>query len=89
MSADSNGLPKLVINSQVRLKLLGHLSKEAMTPTELASLENKHISHISRALAELKAQGLVDSVPQQSREKYYRATLQGIRLYATMLSTAK
>ncbi len=90
MSASNIGsAPNGVIGSEVRLRLLGHLSKEAMTPTELASLENKHVSHVSRALSELKAQGLVAPAVTQSRERYYRATQQGMRLYAAVLNTAK
>ena len=60
-----------------------------MTPTELASIERKHVSHVSRALAELKAQGLVEPVFHQSRERYYRATHNGLSLYATLLNTPK
>ncbi|QQG48951.1 MAG: winged helix-turn-helix transcriptional regulator [archaeon] len=84
-----SGLPKFVTSSEVRRKLLGHLAKEAMTPTELASIEKKHISHVSRALAELKAQGLVEPVFAQSREKYYRATHHGLSLYQSVLNSPK
>ena len=83
------GLSKAVAGSEVRTKLLGHLIKAPMTPTELASIENKHVSHVSRALAELRAQGLVEPVFHQSREKYYKATHVGLSLYATLLSTPK
>ena len=83
------GLPKVVAGSDVRRKVLGHLIKEPMTPTELASIENKHVSHVSRALAELQAQGLVEPVFHQSREKYYKATHVGLSLYATMLNAPK
>ena len=83
------GLPKFVTSSEVRRKLLGHLAKEAMTPTELALIEKKHISHVSRALAELRAQGLVEPIFVQSRERYYKATRNGVSIYATMMNTAK
>ncbi len=83
------GLTKAVSGSEVRTKLLGHLTKAPMTPTELASIENKHVSHVSRALAELKAQGLVEPVFQESREKYYKATHNGLSLYITILSASK
>ena len=90
MSANSfSNSSKMVTNSEVRLKLLGHLAKEAMTPTELASIENKHVSHVSRALAELKAEGLVATISGQSRSKYYRATDHGIRLCALMMNSPK
>ena len=80
---------KFVTSSEVRLRLLGHLSKEAMTPTALASIEKKHVSHVSRALAELRAQGLVTPILAQSRERYYRATQHGERLYELMRATPK
>jgi predicted transcriptional regulator len=78
-----------VTSSSIRVKLLEHLTKEPMTPTELALLENKHVSHVSRALAELREQGLIEYIPNQSREKRYKATIQGLTIYASLLMTAK
>ena len=60
--------------------MLLDLAKGPMTPTELASIEKKHVSHVSRALAELRAEGLVEPVWTSSREKYYRATNRGLSL---------
>ena len=80
---------KFVASSEVRLKLLGHLAKDAMTPTELAVMEKKHISHVSRAIAELRAHGLVAPVYTSSRERYYRATQHGARLYSMVADTPK
>lgn len=74
-----------VSGSEVRSKLLEHLVNGPMTPTELASLEGKHVSHVSRALAELRDRGLVEQTSTQSRERYYRATGQGMSLYLTLL----
>jgi DNA-binding transcriptional ArsR family regulator len=79
----SPSIPKtsFVANSKLRSRLLELLSKGPKTPTELASLEKKHVSHVSRALMELRAQGLVESTSTQSRERYYRTTIQGMAIY--------
>jgi DNA-binding transcriptional regulator GbsR (MarR family) len=60
-----------------------------MTPTELASIEKKHVSHVSRALAELRAEGLVEPIWTSSREKYYRATARGLSLSYQFISRLK
>jgi DNA-binding MarR family transcriptional regulator len=88
-SVGSGVLTTFVTSSSVRVKLLGDLTKAPLTPTELASLENKHISHVSRALAELRAQGLIEPIPNQSRERRYRATMQGLTIYASLLKMVK
>jgi DNA-binding transcriptional ArsR family regulator len=74
-----------VASSQVRLKLLMRLTEESHTPSELASLEKKHVSHVSRALNELRQRGLVESIQSDSREKYYRATAQGYWVYTALV----
>jgi len=78
-----------VAGSSVRSRLLGHLVLGPKTPTELASIENKHVSHVSRALAELKERGLVEQLSTESRERYYRATTQGMGVYTSMIKTIK
>ena len=74
-----------VSGSLVRSRLLEHLVTGPKTPTELASMERKHVSHVSRALAELKERGLVEQMSSPSRERYYRATGQGMTVYMTIL----
>ncbi len=67
-----------VLSSQVRLKILGCLSRESATPTQLASKAQKHLSHISRALKELEAKDLVAcSNPEYYKQKKYALTEQG------------
>jgi len=73
-----------VEGSTVRSKLLQRLASQPHTPTELATLESKHISHVSRALVELKYWGLVSSTPTGSREHYYRITTQGFAIAAAI-----
>ena len=60
-----------------------------MPPTELSSIERKDVSQVSRALSELKAQGLIEPLTNQSRERRYRATYQGLTICATLMKVAK
>ncbi len=80
---------EFVTSSDIRRKLLEHLAGRPRTPTELASLENKHVSHVSRALAELKARGLVESRFSESRKRYYQTTEAGMAIYAFMIRLTK
>jgi len=90
MSLDGFGrLAAFVSSSEVRSKVLLDLSKGPMTPTELASIERKHVSHVSRALAELRAEGLVEPVWTSSRERYYRATNRGLSLSVQFMRMPK
>ena len=53
-------------------------------------MESKHISHVSRALTELRYYGLVSASASGSREHYYRITTQGYAIYAAItMRTAK
>ncbi len=78
-----------VANSRVRSRLIELLSKGPKTPTELAFIEKKHVSHVSRALAELRAEGLVEAISTESRERYYRTTYLGMAIYYSMVRTPK
>ena len=80
------GLNTYVSRSTVRSKILEHLfQKGPTTPTELASIDSEHLSHVSRALSELKAQGLVRPIAlPTSRQKYYETTRKGIELYSSI-----
>ncbi len=83
----SNGGSKLEPGFRVqgRLRLLFYLIIQPRTPTELASLENKHLSDVSRKLRKLKDMGLVESTPSGSRERYYRVTRDGFRYYNVLV----
>ena len=90
MTANESTLLTFVKGSTVRSKLLERLALRPHTPTELANIEDKHVSHVSRALLELKTWGLVSATASGSRERYYRITSQGYAVYATIsLRTAK
>jgi DNA-binding transcriptional regulator GbsR (MarR family) len=90
MSLNGYGrLTAFVSKSEVRSKVLIQLSRGPMTPTELASIEKKHVSHVSRALAELRAEGLVEPIWTSSRERYYRATDRGLILSYQFINLLK
>ncbi len=90
MAANNPVVVTYVEGSTIRSKLLERLASKPCTPTELAAMESKHISHVSRALIELKERGLVSSSPSGSRERYYKITTQGYAIYATItMRTAK
>jgi DNA-binding transcriptional ArsR family regulator len=78
-----------VSRSEVRSKVLEDIVRVPRTPSELASIENKHVSHVSRALAELREQGLVEPVSSERRQKYYRATDLGYLMAATFMDRAR
>jgi predicted transcriptional regulator len=59
------------------LRLLYYLVRSPKTPTELASLEKKHLSEVSRTLRSMRDVGLVEYTETGSRERYYRATDEG------------
>ncbi len=77
-----------VSSSKVRLGLLVSLITGPKSTSQLATIENKHVSHISRALTELKARGIVEPMPRGSRETFYRLTTQGYVVY-TVLSRSR
>lgn len=89
MSPGGTVAEDFVMSSGLRSRLLGHLARNPMTVTELASVESKHLSHVSRALSELRSQGLVEPVSRIARERKYRVTHEGLALYATFLKNAR
>jgi DNA-binding PadR family transcriptional regulator len=82
-------LADFVTRSDVRVEVLGDLSKGPKTPTELATLHSEHVSHVCRALAELKAQGLVETALRSSNRKYYKATQIGLELNSSIVQKPK
>ena len=60
--------------SGVRKAILFQLIIHPSTPSELAAIERKHVSHVSRALGEMRRKGLVEYSLSRSRERYYKAT---------------
>ena len=70
--------------SKVRLRLLLSLITGPKSQSQLASMENKHVSHVSRALSEMKVRGIVESLPGGSRETFYRLTSEGYIVYSVL-----
>ncbi len=68
-----------------KLRLLIDLFSGPRTPTELATMENKHLSQVSRALGDLRKDGLVEVTPSGSRERYYKPTPVGYSMISEIL----
>ena len=75
---------EFVTNSKVRLGLLLNLIAGPKSPSQLATIEKRHVSHVSRALSELRDRGIVEPLPRGSRETFYRLTNQGYVVYTTL-----
>jgi DNA-binding MarR family transcriptional regulator len=80
---------EFVSSSNVRLKLLFHLIAGPKSPSQLANIEKKHVSHVSRALKEMRSRGLVEYYRTDSREHYYRVTSQGYAVFAIVTRVMK
>lgn len=52
-------------------------------------MERKHVSHVSRALAELRTKGLVEYRPVGPKERLYRPTDRGLVLYTVILMMSR
>jgi predicted transcriptional regulator len=90
MSLDGFGrVVSFVSRSEVRSRILEDVLRGPKTPSELASIEKRHVSHVSRALSELRAQGLVEPISSEGRQKYFRATELGFLMGATFTRTAR
>ncbi len=68
-----------------KIRLLIDLFNGPRTPTELATLEKKHLSQVSRALGNLRKDGLVEVTRSGSRERYYRPTPVGYSMINEIL----
>ncbi len=81
MSGDMSILKKasFVTSSQIRTGIILFLhSREYATPKEISKRLGKHLSTVSRALAELKNEGLVEFVEHEhSKSRLYFLTEAG------------
>ena len=80
VGSGSGDVVGFVSGSSLRSSVLKLLTNRPITPTEVAHLENKHVSHICRTIRELEDAGLVEFVASESRQRYYRATTTGYAL---------
>lgn len=77
------------VGDGMRYRLLSLVAVRPRTPTELAGLEGKHVSHVSRALGELRGMGLVERIPSGSRETFYTTTDRGYLIYLMHLRSPR
>ena len=79
MNSDDWRVIGTVYSSKIRKKILEILYSNPKTPKMLKSLTKYHMSHISRALLELKELGLILCKNPNSRKgKFYDITEKGI-----------
>lgn len=70
-----------VTASDYRVRVLKQLSTSPKTPKQLSKLTNIKMSHISRALKELKKLGLVKCLtPEIRKNKFYSITNTGSKM---------
>lgn len=72
-----------VIRSQYRVTVLEHLARGPATPSRIAAYSEFSLSHISRALQELRDQGLVELLvsEQQKVGRLYGSTESADRIW--------
>ncbi len=74
-----------VVRGSNRSRTLKHL-KSPMTPSQLATASDVSLSHISKALRDLKGQGLAECInPDEKVGKIYRRTKEGEEIAEQML----
>lgn len=66
-----------VMGSQYRLAVVRTLSKGPTTPSDISDVHTVSLSHVSRALSELRDRNVVESYGEQSRTKLYDLTEYG------------
>lgn len=67
------------IQGKVRQAALLALRSGPKTPSRIAEETDEHLSHISRALREMREKGLVECMtPRQSKNRIYRITEKGM-----------
>lgn len=75
-----------VLASTYRVNVLDQLSDESTTPSQLATEAELPISHVSRALRELRDHALVELLVPEDRKKgrIYGITDQGANVWETI-----
>lgn len=78
------------MQSKVRMATLLALRNGPQTPSRIAEETNEHLSHISRALRELKEKGLVECMtPGRPKNRIYRITERGILVLKELSSNGQ
>lgn len=75
-----------VISSQYRCAILRHLSESPGTPTGIANGAGYDLSHVSRALAELRDRDLIELLVDEDTKvgRLYGPTEMGERIWSTI-----
>jgi len=73
-----------VLGSRYRKVVIEELQDGPTTPSDIADRNDMALSHISRALAELREKEVVASHSDSSRTKIYTLTALGIRVAETV-----
>jgi DNA-binding transcriptional ArsR family regulator len=73
-----------VISSQYRVEILERLSEGPATPSLISDDVGSSITHVSRALQELRELGLVDLLVSEDRKKgrVYGTTEEGLTIWS-------
>jgi len=79
-------MDRIGISGPSWLRLLYYLVGSPKTPTELATMEKKHLSQVSRTLRTLRDSGFVEYTQTGSRQRYYRVTEEG---YAMLMRSLR
>ena len=77
-----------VVSSRYRVEVLERLTDSPAPPSTIAADTGFDISHVSRALQDLRKQGLVDLLVPESRKKgrIYGITDEGREIWSTIES---
>ncbi len=71
----------LLKSSEYRLKITMSLKGGIKTPSEMSKLTEIRLNHISKSLKELKENGLVECLNEESRKgRLYRLTKLGVEV---------
>jgi DNA-binding MarR family transcriptional regulator len=86
--SDDWGIVGYVVSSKYRVLVLQRLIDSPAPPSTIATDVNCPVSHVSRALQELRSRGLVDLLVPESRKKgrIYGVTDEGRSVWETIES---
>ena len=77
-----------VIRSRYRVAVLARLSEGPLTPTQIAKRSDFRLTHISRAIQQLRGRSLVELLvsEEQTKGRVYGITGRGTRTWSTIQS---
>lgn len=77
-----------IVSSKYRVMVIKHLQSNPKTPTQISRSEKTQISHISRALQQLREKDLVELLvsEEQKKGRIYSTTGKGNNAWEKMVS---